>query len=583
MSVHRELIILCALMLAPQGSTQPVFIPEWPRVGPYSAADMCSNCHDATDVGVEPAIMRAPDPALPSVPDPDGHNISPMLGQKAGVMGHTMNDPYFTAVVDDEVSYFPDLDGQIENECLRCHAPMGFDYAHGYNPAALDEDGYYRLDTAVSEMHAREGVSCTLCHQIQIDPNVELANGTRIVGDDSILFGPIADPVRTRMARYGVEYSEAISDSALCGSCHNLFTIVLNPDTGDPTGERFLEQGSWFEWRNSVFAEGGGTTCQDCHMATPGVSFQTPVSTYNAPPARAGYSPHLNPGGNTQLLEMLRQYRIDLGLDPLLTDGEFQVAMETTQEYLKQAAALLLAVDGRPGVLIVDATILNLTGHKLPTGYPARRMWLHMRVTDDAGATVFESGAPDPDGRLPSDAAETAAACTAQSKPDGFDSAVCYSPHRDLIDDPDQVAVYESVMSDANDNITYVLLSGRGYLKDNRIPPVGFTASGEHFLPETAVVGIGSDADFNVDGSGQDTVHYRVPVIDTDGPFTVEARLLYQSVRPAFVSVLTADTQRVNDYRSYYVAVPPQPELLAEASAVAAIEIVFFDGFEIGP
>ena len=53
--------------------------------------------------------------------------------------------------------------------------------------------------------------------------------------------------------------------------------------------------------------------------------------------------------------------------------------------------------DGR---LDADVVVRNLTGHKLPTGYPSRRVWLHVTVRDAAGAVVFESGAVEPTGAI---------------------------------------------------------------------------------------------------------------------------------------------------------------------------------------
>ena len=38
------------------------------------------------------------------------------------------------------------------------------------------------------------------------------------------------------------------------------------------------------------------------------------------------------------------------------------------------------------GRVIADVRVRNLTGHKLPTGYPSRRAWLHVTVRDRAGA-----------------------------------------------------------------------------------------------------------------------------------------------------------------------------------------------------
>ena len=67
---------------------------------------------------------------------------------------------------------------------------------------------------------------------------------------------------------------------------------------------------------------------------------------------------------------------------------------------------------------------------------------------------------------------------------------------------------------------------------------------------------------------GQDTVHYRIEAAGRPGPFTIETRLLYQSVKPGFVYGLHADdVLRVFRYKQMYEAVPPLVETLASATA----------------
>ena len=44
--------------------------------------------------------------------------------------------------------------------------------------------------------------------------------------------------------------------------------------------------------------------------------------------------------------------------------------------------------------------LVNNSGHKTPTAYPSRRMWLHFKVTDSNNNIVFESGKIDPDGSI---------------------------------------------------------------------------------------------------------------------------------------------------------------------------------------
>ena len=46
--------------------------------------------------------------------------------------------------------------------------------------------------------------------------------------------------------------------------------------------------------------------------------------------------------------------------------------------------------------LRVELAITNLAGHKLPSAYPSRRVWIHLTVKDDQGDVQFESGRFNP-------------------------------------------------------------------------------------------------------------------------------------------------------------------------------------------
>jgi hypothetical protein len=152
----------------------------------------------------------------------------------------------------------------------------------------------------------------------------------------------------------------------------------------------------------------------------------------------------------------------------------------------------------------------------------------------------------------------------------GFDSSVCYEPHRDVINDEEQVAIYEAVLGDINGNITHTLLQGAQYLKDNRIPPVGFRNENA-IEAQTLPSGVSGDDDFNCigtdEGCGKDTVHYQVDVEDNNGPFTIEVALLYQATQPAFVDGMHNTGDRVNRFKVMYDQVPPTVETLATATS----------------
>jgi len=89
------------------------------------------------------------------------------------------------------------------------------------------------------------------------------------------------------------------------------------------------------------------------------------------------------------------------------------------------SARIIYGPYGGPG----DIAVTNRSGHKLPTSYPSRRVWVHLRVRDDSsGATVFESGGPGADGRIATDSDALAERCFPVDKPADFSNDGCYEP-----------------------------------------------------------------------------------------------------------------------------------------------------------
>ena len=552
-------------------SADAAFDANWAQTGAFTNADRCgASCHASTAT-----IMSF-----------EGKDISPNSQWQHSMMAQAFNDPYWQAAVEDEVDSFPDLSGFIEDTCTKCHAPMGRTHAH-YTGTNLDTDDYYRMDTARTENHSREGVSCTACHQIEADNlgSPDSFSGNFVIPDDPSdpdykkIYGPYGSPVSNNMFNQtGHRPTEGayVAKSELCATCHTLYTPALDPETGIPSGTRFLEQGTYLEWQNSAYATGEAqeAQCQECHMPEPGVGYATAIST--APfsvPVRTPYAQHTLVGGNAHLLEILRDYRAELGIADSTSTSGFDDQIALTKDFLNTAASISVSTPVAIGNnLEFKIDVSNHAGHKLPSAYPSRRMWLHVLVKNGAGQTIFESGKPDARGYISTDDARLKADCMSAHKRKGFDSSLCYEPHRDLINESSQVAIYETVLGDVNDNITHTLLQAAQYLKDNRIPPVGFTNSKAATLEvQTIPDGVTGDADFNCvasnEGCATDSVHYQIDIEGQTGAYLVEVRLLYQATQPGFVDGMHNVGDRVNRFKVMYDAVPPTVEVLATENA----------------
>jgi hypothetical protein len=233
--------------------------------------------------------------------------------------------------------------------------------------------------------------------------------------------------------------------------------------------------------------------------------------------------------------DLAREYRGELGVQAL--SQEFELTIRRTREYLATSAARLSIESARVAgpTLVVDMAVSNLAGHKLPTAYPSRRAWLNVKVTGDDGRVVFESGALRADGSIAGN--------------DNDVEGSRYEPHYEVVEQADQVQIYESVMVDARDAVTTGLLHGVRYVKDNRLVPLGFDK--RTVDDDVGVFGAAAgDDDFT---AGSDRVRYRVPLDGGSGRLRIEVRLLYQTIGFRWAENLAVyDAEETNRFVSYY-------------------------------
>ncbi len=488
----------------------------------FSGAGNCAFCHDPWNAD------RAGRPGEAAVLASDW---------RATMMAQAFKDPLWRAVMEAEIKARPELKSFIENKCQTCHAPLARSQAHA------DGSNELAFAAAVGSPLAAEGVGCTLCHQIQTD-NLGTPgsfSGHFLIGTNRHIFGPYHDAFPMPMQRhvnYTPIFGAQVQDSALCATCHTLFTPILD-DAGKPVGE-FPEQVPYLEWKNSDYAR-RGQHCQDCHMPR----FDEAVKVSSRPPwlaPRAPFWRHQFVGGNTFMLQLLADNA--RRLDANASAQQFEPMIAETRAQLRRAARLQAAGQRQDGSLVLRVQVENLAGHKLPTGHPYRRAWLHVRVTDGRKRTLFESGAGDKTGAIR-----------------GVSGG--YAPHYDVITRPEEVQIYQAVMADAQGKPTWSLLRGATYFKDNRIPPKGFAATGAAAAQAGIYGGAGMDANFNAESSGRDEVTYRITLPEAKGTLAVEVELLYQSVPPEAVARLReANTPATEAFAKLYGRQNKQPALV---------------------
>ena len=525
-------IFLCFGFLAAQ--TLPTAVSTL-----FSGSGNCAVCHQP----------GAPNPS--ALRDSHGNDISPVTLWRSTMMANAAKDPFWQAKVTAEVAAHPQYQQFIEDKCTTCHAPLGRTEAH------FNGQQYYSLAEMQSDVLALDGVSCTSCHQIK-DTNLgtpESFSGHYIIENDRTIYGPFQNPLTTPMqnsVNYTPVFGEQVHTSDLCATCHTLFTPTLD-NNGNIVGE-IAEQTPYLEWRNSAYP-GMDAQCQECHMP----HLNSPVVISNRPMSLSGRAPfakHYFVGANIFMLNVLKSHGAEIGVSA--TAAQFDSTIARTLDLLQKETVELstqykwISNDS----LEVKVAIQNKAGHKFPTGYPSRRAWVYLGLFQNE-QPLFESGNWDPQ----------------TGEIIGLD--VPFEPHYNVIKSSDQVQVYQAVMQDVDGNVTYTLLRGASYVKDNRIPPVGFTSQGS-FYDSTAIAGFAqSDPNFNIhngtEGSGADTVVYRIGNLNRTESYRLNVQMLYQSIAPRFVEDLFQyTTPEVQTFQGYYQQADKSPIVIDSLQVAVA-------------
>ena len=174
-------------------------------------------------------------------------------------------------------------------------------------------------------------------------------------------------------------------------------------------------------------------------------------------------------------------------------------------------------------------------------------------MIDTEGDTIFQSGSMD-------------------SNYEVIGQDPSFEPHYQVINDENQVQIYELVTGDVENNFTTLLERAALALKDNRLPPLGFTTSHEVYDTTLIAGNALTDPDFNIEngmeGSARDLLQYHISRADYYGGYAnVQAHVYYQSLPPRWLApMLEEDTPEINAFRTMYEEADRSPVLMASVS-----------------
>jgi hypothetical protein len=510
-------------------------------------------------------------------------DYEPWTGWQGSMMAQAGRDPVFYAALD-----IANADANGGGEfCLRCHMPRG--WIHGRSTPS---------DGSAMTPEDLEGIQCEVCHRM-VDPVYEpdispsrditvhntitspisvIGSGSLIVDPEDYRRGPFdvvtdlgRDPHLLIDVAVGTLQSPYHQEANFCGSCHDINNPLLswneargeywpNPmdEPAPDIAELFPIERTFTEWQLSAYNTpegiyapqfGGNKTyvaiCQDCHMrdvsGVAGDVFGDHIERDDMPM-------HDLTGANTWVPQIIPQHPVFS--DTFQSDPDRVDALNTGIErarYMLQNAATVSAIREGNELLV---TVVNESGHKLPTGYvEGRRMWLQVEGYDANGDLIYASGTyTEATGEL-----------------EGY-----HQPGSTL-------KVYESLHGLTPDYAAELgLPAGHSFhfilnndiIFDNRIPPRGFDY--DTFAEAGAAPYTGSQPDPTMyeDGQFWDTTMYQLPAEVVTGT----VRLMHQVVSKEYVEFLRDNSPTVGNpdgngeilYDLWEANERSKPEVMAE-------------------
>lgn len=226
-------------------------------------------------------------------------------------------------------------------------------------------------------------------------------------------------------ARPGDSTRDYLRSSEFCGSCHDV-RLVGTDVLGVRNGEHFKRLRNayteWAAWKQGEERAGRrAASCQDCHMSTfPGICIpdEDGDGDGGCPPGtrferrKPGGWPEARAAENSpEIREVTTHYfsGVDLPLsdeypEEILDEGTLDlngipVSAKRRRDMLLKAS---MTLDLEPGLvrgsnLEVPVVLENVgAGHRVPAGFSQEReVWVHLRVEDADGRTLYEVGRVD--------------------------------------------------------------------------------------------------------------------------------------------------------------------------------------------
>lgn len=504
----------------------------------FLTSDQCIGCHDAT-------VSNASVPNMLITDRETGKriNVSPYGEWRASPMGLAGRDPIFFSQLQSETNNLPQLEACIENTCLHCHGVMGQRQYSAETQKNPDKECKalfaveppeqvpfglpFRLDMVTQWQDtkaqdsvygnlARDGISCTVCHHISdTDLGEERTyTGNFVTGPGNEVYGPFAnDTIAPKPMEHALgvtpKFGKQITDSDMCGSCHNILLPVFKNDgtrhkVATVDGRDLFasyEQTTHLEWVNSVFAQSGDefASCQDCHMPTmykdqdlsgtrianiesddfPPTTHRLPNDEIKLTP-REQYTRHSLHGLNIFLNEMFQQFPLILGVrqidymgsispdtqPSLVTANRSMLEMARKQTADIEMQRLTVGADGQ---LLAEVLVTNKTGHFLPSGVGFRRVFIEFTVEDKKGKLLWASGRTNELGMILNGIGDRVL-----PSEQGVDNVDAYQPHYETITDGSQVQIYQELIKDSAGRFTTSFLRRVHPIKDNRLRGKGY-------------------------------------------------------------------------------------------------------------